>query len=313
MSNNSIQQTQAFSDERYQYDSSMFIGSIVEHTTSWLTVNPYKGCPLRCAYCFRVKWGASNIATPQIDVEKAMDIRLNHPDFIPHITPVSVNVSSTDALLPAVRRSTFEAIEFLEKRELANPFGITTKLEFADSEIAFLESLKHVRPVVFISLAFIPRSIEPISTQPRIRNLQALSETRVPTVHYFRPIVEGWNDSDEIIEKALLIGDRYADAICIGSIRLSTEIRSELSKVGVELEKYVDNFHEKKFRNAIEERVLRAHSCLRLDVPLFKHTSCAVSYFMNIKNYNRLYKRPEKNCLRTCPLAQQARCRPGQQ
>src|SRR5260221_3416071 len=133
-------------------DSSMFIGQIVEHTTSWLTINPYKGCSLKCAYCFRVKWGASS-AKPilEVPVRDAVEQLISHNDFIPHVTPVSINISSTDALLPNVKASTFEAIKIFESKKLSNPFGITTKLPFQKVDIDFLESLKFVRPIVFVS------------------------------------------------------------------------------------------------------------------------------------------------------------------
>lgn len=299
----------AFSDENDGYrDSSMYMGSIVEHTNSWLTINPYKGCSLKCAYCFRAKWGASDTPLLETDVETAVEQLVAHPDFLPHITPVSINISSTDALLPVAQGSTFRAIQLLESKRLRNPFGLTTKLSLAQSRLEFLESLQFVRPIVFVSLAMIPRNIEPIPVKPRIRTLQSLSKSKIPCVHYFRPIVEGWNDSEATIRAVLDIGNDYADAICIGSLRLSPEIRHELQRINVHLPGDTNHFHKKTLGGGIEERILEAYSQIGATVPMFKHTSCAVSYLMDISNYNQLYRSPARNCLPSCPAHQQRLC-----
>lgn len=298
----------AFSSEDDYQDTSMFRGEVVEHTTSWLTINPYKGCSLKCAYCFRVKWGAGDVPEEVTDVEAAIEQLIKHADFVPNITPISINISSTDVLLPSVKKSTFRAIELMEVKKLRNPFGLTTKLGFAESEIRYLESLQFVRPIVFVSLAFMPRHIEPIGTRQRIRNLMKLSKTRIPTVLYFRPIVEGWNDSDEIIEKVLQLGKKYADAICIGSLRMSSEIRHELQRVGALPPSHHDEFNLKRFGEALEKRVFQKYHALEVDVPLYKHTSCAVSQILGVGNYNLLYRNPQKNCVETCPKNQQQLC-----
>lgn len=288
----------------------MFNGQFVEHLTSWLTINPYKGCPLSCAYCFRARWHPSEKPEESYDVTQAVDSLVKHPDFRPHQTPVSINNSSTDPLLQSVRQSTFKAIEVLETRKLRNPFAIISKLELKYEELEFLKHLQFVRPLVFVSLSLIPRHIEPAPIVPRMRNLRKLSQTNIPTVLYFRPIVEGWNDSKETIKVALSVGEKYCDAICIGSLRISREIRAELQNRGVQIENYKDDFHSKEFSNNIQDRILEIYDRMNLKTPLFKHSSCAVSYFMRTANYNLLFHNPIKNCLRTCPASQQNLCRP---
>jgi DNA repair photolyase len=297
-----------FSDELFHKDSTMFYSESVEHLTSWLTINPYKGCSLACAYCFRANWHKSEKPELIMPVEMAIEQLIQHPEFVPGDTPISINNSSTDPLLPKVRQSTFKAIELLEVKELSNPFVIISKLKLKKVEVEFLRSLKFVKPIFFGSLSLIPKHIEPAPVSIRIQNMRALSKAGIPVVMYFRPIVEGWNDSPEIIEQALLIGQKYCNAICIGSLRMSPSIREELEKVGIQNLDFPDDFHTKKMEEAIESRILTIYAKNRLTVPLFKHSSCAVSYLMNWRNYNYLFKNPKKNCLSTCPSEQQDRC-----
>jgi DNA repair photolyase len=289
-------------------DSASQIGQVVEHTSSWLTINPFKGCSLGCAYCFRARWHPADTPTQQQPVHDAIAALVAHPSFVAHETPVSVNISSTDALLPEVRKSTFDALRLLEERQLRNPVGITTKLAFTSEEVSCLQSLRYPRPIVFISLAFIPRSIEPIGITHRVKTMAALSRVGVRTVLYFRPIVAGWNDSDRVISRALEIGATRAHAICIGSLRSSPEIRRSLSAVGVESSHLPAEFHNKTLPAPFLERVLEMRERLRLTVPLFKHTSCAVSFLLAIPNYNQLFTDPIRHCLPSCPLKQQHLC-----
>jgi DNA repair photolyase len=245
----------------------------------------------------------------QYDVSDAIEELVNHPLFVPHQTPVSINVSSTDALLPQVQHSTFKAIELLESKRLCNPFGVTTKLSIPVDRINFLKSLKHVRPIIFVSLALLPRNIEPVPVQPRIENLKKLKVAGIPSVLYFRPIVPGWNDSSETIQELLSLGETYCAAICIGGLRVSPEIESALTEAGVPIPSNTPSgFHSKSIEHTIETRIFEIYDRLGLRVPLFKHTSCAVSEIMKWPNYNTLYLDAERNCTKTCPQSQQHRC-----
>lgn len=297
-----------FTPENYICDSSLFDSDIVEHTTSWLTINPMKGCSLDCAYCFRYKWDKS--ATPYLanDVQESLNHLINHNLFVPHITPISVNISSTDALLTIVKKSTFECIEFLDKKGYKNIFGITTKIGFDISDINFLRGIKNLRIITFISYANIPKEIEPISQSKRINSLKLLKKANIPVILYARPIVPGWNSDIDSLSKILLIGQKYADAICIGGIRLSKEILDKLEEKKVEIPADYTEFHPKKLEKELELEILNQYERLQLTIPLFKHTSCAVSYIFKIPNYNMLFENPKTNCLSTCPVFQKNIC-----
>ena len=163
-----------------------------------------------------------------------------------------------------------------------------------------------------MSLALLPSHIEPVPIAPRVRNLKILSRSRVPCVLYFRPIVKGWNDSRAKIRRLLNLGERYCDAISIGGLRLSPEIASALEDARIAPPADLSpNFHVKELPDSLERRILAEYRNLRLTVPLFKHTSCAVSAILKMPNYNMLYRYPAKFCVSTCPPSQQRRCARG--
>lgn len=298
----------AFSPEEIPRDSTMSNNKVVEHLTSWLTINPFKGCSLNCAYCFRVRWHPSNKPEKIYDLEEALTQLIQHEDFIPNETPVSINNSSTDCLLPEVKKSTFKAIKIMEAMKLRNPFALITKLKFTNDEILFLSKLKYVQIIVFTSLSLIPKNIEPTPIDHRLRNLQLLSKTKIHSVLYFRPIVKGWNDSSEIIQKVLRIGQKYCKAICIGGLTLSPEILDQLRSRNVFIQEYNGTDRIKRINKMLENKILYIYKNLKLNVPIFKHSSCAVSLILKIPNYNHFFKNPKNNCLDTCPVSQQKRC-----
>uniref|UniRef100_UPI0040564368 hypothetical protein n=1 Tax=Candidatus Electrothrix sp. TaxID=2170559 RepID=UPI0040564368 len=297
-----------FVPENFICDTSLHLHDIVEQTTSWLTVNPMFGCSLGCVYCFRAKWEAPDKPALKTPVETCLRHLEKHQLFIPNHTPLSANVSSTDALLPQVKKTTFDIIKYLDQKGYKNIFGIISKLKLSSRDILFLSSLENIRPVILVSYAGIPNDIEPVPVAPRIENLKQLNDAGLPSILYFRPIVEGWNDKSDNIANVLAIGNRYASAISIGGLRLSKEIRKNLESANVTLPQKKDIYSPKIIPEKIESKILDIYYRIGLTIPLFKHTSCAVSYIFNAYNYNQLYKSYKLNCMSTCPSEQKRRC-----
>jgi DNA repair photolyase len=299
---------EAFSPEGFVCDTSLHVGEAVEHTTSWLTINPTIGCPLGCVYCFRTRWGAQDIPRTMAEPAQLVNALVSHPEFRPNITPVAINVSSTDAFLPSVRDTTLACVDNLEARGLRNIVGLITKSEILPQHIQRLTALRYVRPIVFVSYALIPHHIEPVPLEPRVRTMRRLKTAGVPVVLYYRPIVRGWNDSPETMEAILRMGGAMADAIAYGGLRLSPEIRHEMTKHKVEIPRESTDFQDKELDTDIQHRLHKMHEQLGISIPLYKHTSCAVSFLFKMTNYNGLAANPERNCTPSCPRAQQQLC-----
>lgn len=297
-----------FSDSEHVCDSSLWKGDIVEHTTSWLTINPIKGCSLACAYCFREKWNEPNKPYTAFGVEESIEALINHKDFIAHKTPISINISSTDCLLPTVKDNTFACLQLLDNLNLKNIVGLTTKLKFSQDDIIFLSTLKNIRLIIYVSYADIPFRIEPVSLEDRITNLELLKSINIPTILYFRPIVKGWNDDDVKIKNILSIAKKYTNAVVIGGLRISKEISDVFEKRKIDYPKDINNFYHKNIPLDILEKISRLADEIELTIPIYLHTSCANSYVFDMPNYNFLFEEPTKNCVKTCPPSQRNLC-----
>lgn len=303
----------AFSSPSRRYSTLDSPGSPVDHTTSWLTVNPHKGCSVGCAYCFREEWHPDSVPRLTIAPDVAVQALVSHPEFVPHLTPLSANISSTDSMLPAVKESTFAVIEKLDAMGYRNPFGITTKLPITKHDIERIRRLSTINVIFFVSLAFIPKRIEPIATSHRIANLRLLAKERMPTVLYARPLVRGWNTSTHTLERLLELGEAYCSAVCVGGLRLTERIGKRIALVDSSADE-TDNSHAHDIRDKVLDpdvwdALLTIHQERAFRVPLYKHTSCAVSLLRSRPNYNRLFDFPEQHCSPTCPAGQQRRCK----
>src|SRR5262249_28839899 len=154
---------------------------------------------------------------------------------------------------------------------LRNPVGITTKLRLRDTDLAHFRSLRHLRLVVFVSLALLPRRLEPVPVAPRIDNLHRLSAAQIPTVLYLRPIIEGVNDGRDTLKRLLVLADAYCDAVCIGGLRISPEIAANLAAAGEPPQSEpLRAFHDKPVPPRAVEVIEALRVEHRLSVPIYK-------------------------------------------
>jgi hypothetical protein len=124
-----------------------------------------------------------------------------------------------------------------------------------------------------------------------------------------KPIVAGWNDTTRQIEAVMSTAKDYADAVIIGGLRLDSAIAAAIRASGHEVPLPIpDQWGGKELNPATREEFMCARSAICPTIPLYDHTSCAVSYVMHIKNYNSLRKRNRSSCSESCPVSQIARC-----
>lgn len=281
---------------------------VVEVTTTWLAANMYKGCPLGCVYCFRHRWHPGTDPTELATVDDAIAAILRHERFRPHVTPLTANISSTDAMHPRVRASTLLLMRKLDALGLRNPFGVTTKLPICDANLREWSSFTHLRAIVLVSYSAMPADVEPVPSEPRVRTLMRSRSHGLPTILLLKPIVEGWNSSRHQMAEVLAVGAK-ADAIVYGGLRVDSSIAAAIERSGRPAPvTSLLPWGSRLLEPSTEETLLTLHRSMIPVVPLYRHTSCAVSLVMATPNYNELFRRPTENCVVSCPQHQASRC-----
>ena len=118
--------------------------SRVSVANSSFSLDPFRGCPGRCAYCSRA--GAKrdllidhspDSSYPTVSLPEHMEqlfpgdivanALINHTFFIEHKSVVSIGTGSTEAFLPTVGEETWKIFQTFLDKQLKNPFGLLLK------------------------------------------------------------------------------------------------------------------------------------------------------------------------------------------
>lgn len=288
-----------------------YMAQIVTYRKSGLSLNHIIGCPLDCGYCVRHFWGNFDQKTPQmlIPTNDAVELLLSHEAFRPDTTPIQLFNKATDPMLPGVKPHTFQVLRELDRRGLTNLVLIITRFHVTPADMAALEDLRHIRVTLLFTYSGItdPR-IEPIAkSRTTVRSITTACRhaRRTEVIVYWRPIVPGWNDSPEQMTH-VLDASRDADAIVFTGYYHKPENAGHLRDLGVDVP-YEQHYQRRKVLPAdLDARVVAAWRASGIRTPLFRKTSCGVTYTHDIPDYNGHWGVPELCDI--CPLAQQHRC-----
>ena len=260
---------------------------VVEYRKSGLSLNHIQGCPLDCAYCIRHTYGLWDQRVPRALMSDAEAVRelVNHRYFQPHVTPVQVFNRATDPFLPAVRPHTFAVLEDLDERELTNHVLVITRHQMKPDDIDRLNALRHIKVTLLFTYSGIDnQAIEPFPSSAAAESLKLMSAPewrRYRTILYWRPLVPGLNDSPEHLANAFELA-KHADATVFTGLFYRGEIADYYKANGLP-EPYEDTARRKIVPETLEARVLAAFDA---STPLFRKTSCAVSYAHRLPDYN---------------------------
>jgi DNA repair photolyase len=289
---------------------------VVEYRKSGLSLNHVQGGPLGCAYCIRHTYGLWNHDRPValMSDEDAVRELVGHRYFRPHSTPVQIFNRSTDPFLAGVRNHLFAVLEDLDARELTNHILIITRAMVRRADCERLNRLRHLRVTLLFTYSGIDdRRIEPFPSSiaaRSMRNATAFGSAQQPrryrTVFYWRPLVPGLNDSSSKLAKAADLS-QFADAAVFTGLFYRDEIAEYYRSNGLS-EPYEDTPRRKIVPDSLERRVLAAFAERPPGgPPLFRKTSCAVSYAHGLADYNGHYG--VRELCDICPGSQLERCR----
>jgi DNA repair photolyase len=277
---------------------------LVTQLKSWLSVNPVVGCPMGCKYCYRHDNDLFDLKSPiqTRSVEETLTEVLNHRFFVPGSTPLALHNMATDPFLNLPKKITFRILDELDCLGCSNSVGLITKYLVTKDDISFLESLS-LDVNLFVTYSEMPECIEPAGNSLRRQTLRNLSDSSLKTLVYLRPVIEGFNTHDENIRRVLdCCGNVSAIVVC--GLKVSDNLSRYFNDQGISI---AGNAGHKTMPSDFIGRLLEARDAKGLSVPVFKRTSCAVSYLKSSRDYNAHWANPERNCSSGCPNRE--RCR----
>ncbi|QMS86077.1 hypothetical protein HUN01_00135 (plasmid) [Nostoc edaphicum CCNP1411] len=282
---------------------------IVDYRKSGLSLNHIVGCPLNCAYCVRHFFDNFDLKKPTILAtdEEAVNTLVSHQFFIPHLTPLQLFNRATDPFLPDVRLHTHKVLQLLDERAFTNLMLIITRYKVTAEDMELLESLRHLRVTLLVTYSGLPDGeIEPLSHSITRKSIETIAKQkrRTKLILYWRPIVPGWNDDEETIRHTLSVAEQ-ADAIAYTGLFYRPEQENYFDKEGIKIP--YELTHRRKILPAeTEARILKLYNEFGGSTPLFRKTSCAVSFAHELPDYNGHYGIPE--LCNICPQHQVKRC-----
>lgn len=260
----------------------------IEYLKSGLSVNTHVGCGLGCKYCV-LTTGVTDFPNKSICVNSPQQIieKLNDPltMFVNGLTPIYVN-NRTDPFLPNVEDSTYELLSLFAAYHIISPIIVISKLT---PDERFRDLASNLNILYFYTYSGLTGIDYNSDCEINKRSLE-LIQKHVPLenrFHYFRPVIPGYNDSEAAISSIMMTIKGVFRLTVSGGIRLNNE---NSKRFGV-LE--YDKNH-KLFSNNVWSIIKKRAQILQ--IPVVRHTSCAVAVFMNRTN-NLHYFDKQNHCI----------------
>jgi hypothetical protein len=194
----------------------------------------------------------------------------------------------------------------LDARGYRNHMLVITRHQMNPNDIDRLNALTNLKVTLLFTWSDIEDTrIEPYPSSVAADSLRLMSEPqrrKYRTILYWRPLVPGLNDSPRHLDAAYHLA-QYADATVFTGLFYRDEIQDYYKASGLP-EPYEDTARRKITPETLERRVLAAFD---ESTPLFRKTSCAVSFAHGLPDYNGHVG--IRDLCDICPLAQLDLCR----
>lgn len=167
---------------------------------------------------------------------------------------------------------------------MQNPVLLITKgyvSKIQAEEIARL----NLNVIVLYTFSGLSEKIENRSEVLQIKTLETLAKSGIKLVNYYRPVIEGINSDEECIERIAKIVTKYCKASIISGIRLNTHLSKIFKEADIFIPKEYDPDHKVLLPDTFK-RINDTFEKVAPNYPVFKKTSCGVSYMLGRPDYN---------------------------
>lgn len=279
---------------------------IIDIHASWLAINPIHGCPYRCVYCFMNAISNTNVKptiliSPKEAVNKILSYEFYDENF-PICAFTSTEIFSTKENIEYAEQFLVEYVE----NKIPNVLILITKHQIPKEFIKKVDALrkKGLKIIFMLSYSGLDASYETGLTESDIHNnFKLLHQFNIPIVHYWRPFLPN-NSSIEKLNKVLSFVKNYA--VC--SVAIGLKVNNDF----IENLYFWQELREKSQIALSSESIWTQNAYDFIEnqtgkYPIFKATSCAISYTLNIADYNAI--RDSFLCNKNqCPYNQREKC-----
>ena len=280
----------------------------IEYRKSGLSLNHIIGCPLDCAYCVRHLFDNFSMKVPRalMSDEAAVDLLTRHRYFQPHRTPIQLFNRATDPMLEPVRPHVLSTLRLLDQRGLTNHVLVITRWKVTEDMCRELNAFTNIKLTILVTHSGIQGPTEPVDSNIALRSLKTLYENarRYRVILYWRPLIPGVNDTDAHIDVTANAAND-AHAVVFSGLFYRQEIARHFHQNNLQ-KPYDGTARRKIFPAEMEKRILSGFQRSGTSTPIFRKTSCGVSYAHGVTDYNGHYGIPELCDI--CPVAQVERC-----
>lgn len=181
---------------------------------------------------------------------------------------------------PAISRN----IKVLEKN-VKNPIMIITK-GYIDEEKAERLSEINLNIIVLYTFSGLSERLENRDEKRQIETMETLSKLKnIKLVNYYRPVIEGLNSNEETIKHVSSIVSKYCKCSIVSGIRLNTHLKNIMEESNICIPEKYDPDH-KVLLPETYNRIKKVFKADNKDYPIFKKTSCGISYLLKKADYN---------------------------
>ena len=297
-------------------------------TGNSFSIDPWTGCSFQCAYC-HVQGVAEDLneigkmrTIPErrnrYDDLEICEALVRYPLFDKDDSVISIGTSSTEPFAKGVvLESTLKIMEWFVENEYKNPFFFFSKAGIPDMAVERLEKISKTNRIA-ISICYGNNNsvIEPAQNN-RFLNIEKFEcNKNIFCNWYFRPLVYEWNKDgfnfDNIFKEISEKYGKYIKAVVPGGLRWTEGIEYGLKEIrGIELPKDISEAtrHEKSLTLDDLKRISKSAQKYFKETPVFNHSACMMSWFLNRNNIAMIKQRYPEECeVSFCPEEQRAIC-----
>lgn len=261
---------------------------MIEHLKSGLSISTHVGCTMGCDYCvLSVVGGFTNGPQTDNSPEAIVDSLLSDNSlFVNGKTALFIN-NRTDPLLPSVEKSTYKLLELLDHNCIKSPVLLITKFPPIQQLTPFFDKLNLMYVYSYSGYKNDFNYSRLVSDTKQICSLVP----KASRFHYLRPIIPNVNDNIDYIREIL---NRFEMSGFKGSIIAGFRVNKKNNSLLPQEMAY--SSQHKLFSSDLYQALIEEKAC---NYRIFRHTSCAISYFMHTYNKLNYYDR-EGHCSIKC-------------